>query len=83
MAPILDSNSNQPIIILDKQSFDSFSGETEEVEEQPISIWIKEKDIIRPSPNLSILQKLDPGVYTVDVSREIGFFCKKIEPISD
>ena len=83
MAPILDSNNNQPIIIFDKQSFDSFSNETEEIEEQPISIWIKEKDIIRPSPNLSILQKLDPGVYTVDISREIGFFCKKIEPISD
>ena len=83
MAPILDSNNNQPIIIFDKQSFDSFSNETEEVEEQPVSIWIKEKDVIRPSPNLSILQKLDPGVYTVDISREIGFFCKKIEPISD
>ena len=82
MASVLDSNNNQPIIVFGKDAFDSFP-EEKEIDDQPISIWIKEKDIIRPSPNLSILQKLDPGVYIVDISREIGFFCKKIEPISD
>lgn len=81
MAPILDSNNNQPIIVFSKGPFEDFK--EEENDQQPISIWIKEKDIIRPSPNLSILQKLDPGIYTVDVSRELGFFCKKIEPVSD
>ena len=82
MASVLDSNNNQPIIVFGKDAFDSFP-EEKEIDDQPVSIWIKEKDIIRPSPNLSILQKLDPGVYIVDISREIGFFCKKIEPISD
>lgn len=51
--------------------------------EQEVSLWVKEKDIIRPSTNIVILNKLEPGVYTADFSRDLGFFCRKLASTSD
>jgi SpoVK/Ycf46/Vps4 family AAA+-type ATPase len=54
-----------------------------ELDELNSSLWIKENDIYRPSTNLKILTELEPGVYTVDYDRDLGYFCKKLPPISD
>lgn len=50
---------------------------------EEISLWVKEKDIIKPSTNIIILNKLEPGVYTADYSRDFGYFCRKLESSSD
>ena len=49
-----------------------------ELDELNSSLWIKENDIYRPSTNLKILTELEPGVYTVDYDRDLGYFCKKL-----
>jgi len=63
--------------------------EAEEVPQQvsqhdkKVSLWVSEQEFIRPSTNTIIHAKLEPGMYVVDVSREMGIFCKKIEAYSD
>ncbi len=55
-------------------------------EEKPrptMSVWVKDKDIIRASTDISLMSAIEPGVYTVDFSREQGLFCKKIDVKSD
>lgn len=51
--------------------------------EHKVSLWVKENDIIRPSTNITILQTLEPGVYTVDFNRDYGYYCRKLESTSD
>lgn len=54
--------------------------------EDPIekaSQWIKEGGVFRPSGNLSTQDKLYPGIYKVEVSRDYGLYCKQIKTKSD
>lgn len=51
--------------------------------DKKVSLWISEQEYIRPSTNTMIQVKLDPGMYIVDVSREMGIYCKKVEAYSD
>ena len=61
------------------------------IEEEPprsnhdikVSLWITEQDIIRPSTNIAIQSKLDPGMYVIDMTRDLGVFCKKTDICSD
>ena len=47
------------------------------------SVWIKENSTIRPSGTLTTLDKLNPGIYKVEITREEGLHCKKISTESD
>jgi ATP-dependent 26S proteasome regulatory subunit len=47
------------------------------------SLWIIDGDIIRPSVKVAIHHKLDPGIYSVDNSRDYGVYCKKVNISSD
>jgi hypothetical protein len=48
-----------------------------------LTIWVKEKNIIRASGDISTLKKLDPGVYTIDFSRELGLYSQTLKSTSD
>ena len=48
-----------------------------------LSLWVKEKDIIRASGELSTLKALDPGVYVVDFNRDFGYYCQQIRTVGD
>lgn len=50
---------------------------------EKVSLWIVDGEMIRPSGKISILQKLNPGFYKVDIHRDYGLFCKKITASSD
>jgi len=73
--------------ILNEQLF--FVVEKEQNEEEDInymekdSLWVIDGDLIRPSTNLSIRHKMSPGIYKVDISKDIGIYCKKINITSD
>lgn len=63
-------------------TLDMISGEASMYDEE-VSLWIKEKDTISPSTNIKLLNKIEPGIYTVGCSRDVGLYCKKINPESD
>lgn len=46
--------------------------------EEPVSMWIKEGNVIRPSTNLVIKNNLDPGIYKISLDRQYGIHCKPI-----
>ncbi len=48
-----------------------------------VSMWVKEGDVIVPSMSVETFNKLTPGLYKVDVSRDRGYFAKKLEIDSD
>lgn len=48
-----------------------------------MSLWVKEKDLIRPSTDITLLKKLEPGIYTAEYNRDIGYFCKQLKSSSD
>ena len=77
------TNKNEPktIVFLDEM-LDNFS-DSDSDEDEKISIWIKDGVYIRPSTNMSVLPKLEPGVYTVNFSRDQGMYCKKLTNVSD
>lgn len=77
MASILNNSQGQ-IIVLSDDPIDN-----DERKEEKISVWLKDKDIIKPSTNISLLQKIEPGIYTVDFSRDHGIYCKKMDIKSD
>lgn len=77
MDTILKSNDQSIFLIQD-----ILEPQTEE-ETGTVSIWVKEKDIIRPSTDITILNTLEPGMYSVDYSRDLGVYCKKIDTKSD
>jgi len=57
--------------------------EIEEEYSHHVSIWIKEKDIVRASTNVTMSNKLEPGVYIAEYNRDVGYFCQKLEYESD
>lgn len=77
MAPILNNSQGQIIVLSDDPIDD------DKRKEEKISVWLKDKDIIKPSTNISLLQKIEPGIYTVDFSRDHGIYCKKMDIKSD
>ena len=77
MASILNNSQGQIIVLSDDPIDD------DERKEEKISVWLKDKDIIKPSTNISLLQKIEPGIYTVDFSRDHGIYCKKMDIKSD
>lgn len=77
MDTFLDDNS--PFIIINPE----YEIQMEEYELEKASLWVVEGDIIRPSTNISIQQKLSPGQYDVGISREYGIYCKKLKIKSD
>ena len=77
MASILNNSQGQ-IIVLSDDPIDN-----DERKEEKISVWLKDKDIIKQSTNISLLQKIEPGIYTVDFSRDHGIYCKKMDIKSD
>lgn len=57
-------------------------------EEDPVQVekacmWVVDGEMIRPSTSLTLWNKLKPGVYQVDMSRDYGLYCKKIKVTSD
>ena len=76
MASILNNSQGQIIVLSDDPIDDEYK-------EEKVSVWLKDKDIIKPSTNISLLQKIEPGIYTVDFSREHGIYCKKMDVKSD
>lgn len=80
MAPVL--NEQQFFIFENPKDF-SLPEQEEDESKQTVSVWVKDKDVIRASTDISLLQKIEPGVYAVDFSRDIGLFCKKIDIKSD
>ena len=76
MAPVL--NQPQFFILEDLLNDDDTSQEV-----KTVSVWVKDKDIIRASTDISLLKRIDPGIYTVDYSKDYGYFCKKIDVKSD
>ncbi len=91
MAAILGETETSPTVIklsdISDLFEDDFENEVEDFkldsEESKEFIWIKENDIYRGSVNVSLQKTLDPGIYTVDVSRDYGFFCKKVDIKTD
>lgn len=71
--------------ILSNQLFFALQEDPEPEDEAPekVSTWVVEGDMIRPSVSLGLLPKIHSGVYKVEVSREIGYYCKKINVDSD
>lgn len=53
--------------------------EESEIDVKPVSIWIKDNDIFRPSTNVLLMELLDPGLYSVNMNREYGLFCRKLD----
>ena len=78
MDSILNSMGTGPFIVMQNGYDPSDDYVTEKA-----SIWLIEGDIVRPTTNLSIQNKLSPGIYTVDVNRDYGIFCKKSPVTSD
>jgi len=80
MAPVLNE---QQFFILENPMDFSLPEQEEDESKQTVSVWVKDKDVIRASTDISLLQKIEPGVYAVDFSRDMGLFCKKIDIKSD
>lgn len=60
------------------EAFESAWVEEKEQEVDKISIWVKNKDIITPSTDIQLINKLNPGIYKVDFSRDFGSYCKEV-----
>lgn len=80
MASFLDQL--EQVFVLEAPLEDS-KNETSNTLPKTMSVWVKDKDIIRASTDISLMDKIEPGIYTVDFSREQGLFCKKINVKSD
>jgi SpoVK/Ycf46/Vps4 family AAA+-type ATPase len=78
MAPILEESS--PLLFSLGSLFDT---EEETDRQENVSMWVQDKDIIRASTDLTILKKLESGVYCVNFDRENGLYCIAMKPVSD
>lgn len=78
MAPVL----NPQIIMLD-EIMESLDDAKEVLPDSKVSVWIKDKDLIRASTDITLMKEINPGIYTVDYNKNIGFFCSKINVKSD
>ena len=44
---------------------------------------MQDKDIVKASTNVTILKKINPGIYTVEFDKNIGLFCRSLDVKSD
>lgn len=58
-------------------------GEEDPIQVEKACMWVVEGEIIRPSTSLTLWNKLKPGVYRVDVSKDYGLYCQRIRITSD
>lgn len=79
MASIL----NPQIFMLDDLIDSAKEKIEEEIRDTTVSVWIKDKDLIRASKDITLIKEIAPGIYTVDFDQNIGYFCKKIDVKSD
>lgn len=79
MASIL----NPQIFMLDDLIDSAKEKIEEEIRDTTVSVWIKDKDLIRASRDITLIKEIAPGIYTVDFDQNIGYFCKKIDVKSD
>jgi len=68
--------------ILSNEVFFTFDDDDSEDIEK-VSLWVVDGEQIRPSTNLGVTNKLNPGIYKVGVSRDYGIYCKKVDISSD
>lgn len=81
MASVLNSNA---FFFLEELDDDDIEIQNEYEGDEKASIWLKSTTgIIRPSTNLIMSNKLEPGTYKVDVNREYGQFCTKVNQTTD
>lgn len=73
MATVLETTIPIPIEIIEE--------EPEKIESS--SLWIKSGNVIKPSENIIIFRELNPGLYSVDYDRNLGFYCQEQNFISD
>ena len=81
MAPILDDA--QQLFVLEDFIEMHRENSREEDDDNKVSIWVKTGDIIRASIDEEKFEKLEPGVYTVDYSRDAGLYIKQMDVKSD
>lgn len=76
MAPVLN-----PQLFLLEDLFEE--AEASETPPAKVSVWIQDKDIVKASTNVTILKKINPGIYTVEFDKNIGLFCRSLDVKSD
>ena len=76
MAPVLN-----PQLFLLEDLFEE--AETSETPPAKVSVWMQDKDIVKASTNVTILKKINPGIYTVEFDKNIGLFCRSLDVKSD
>jgi hypothetical protein len=54
-----------------------------EISSIKVSSWIRQGTTFRPTIDLELQKKVDPGLYCVEFSRDWGYYCKKLDIISD
>lgn len=54
-----------------------------EKEEKDTMMWIKEDDLFRPTNKIELKNTLEPGLYSIGYSRDLGYYCTKMEIKSD
>lgn len=77
MAPFL--NENPQVFILE----DFFENSSEQPNKGVVSVWVKDKDSIRASTDITLLSRIEPGVYMADYSKDLGYYCRKLDAKSD
>lgn len=76
MAPVLDDDN---ITFF----FGNFGGPDEVCPEESKSIWLKEDNFIRASSEVTVIDKFPPGLYSIELTRELGLVAKKLPSNSD
>ena len=72
--------------VLNPQLFlleDLFEIEEEKPLPPKVSIWMQERDMVRASTNVTLLKKINPGIYTVEFDKNLGLFCRPLDVKSD
>ena len=72
--------------VLNPQLFlleDLFEIEEEAPLPAKVSVWMQDKDIVRASTNVTLLKKINPGIYTVEFDKNVGLFCRALDVKSD
>lgn len=52
-------------------------------EDALVSMWVKDRDLIKPTTDITLLKQIPSGIYTAEFNRDIGFFCRKLETNTD
>ena len=63
--------------------FGTDTPQEKEQKESFSSIWIKDGDMFKPSTHLQTLEKIPPGAYVVEKTRDYGICCFSINESSD